>query len=138
MRLAGVSVPRCRVPGGNFEQELHTVALFVDGQDFRGNTFAAIEPGTLARHAAGNLDLVEDAYARGVASLLDLLDAQTAALNAEELAANALYDYLIDLLEAKRAASGILLDERERDAFFARLDTYLAGLGLSPWPQDGE
>ena len=91
-----------------------------------------------AQAAAGNLDLVEDAYARGVASLLDLLDAQTAAFNAEELAANALYDYLIDLLETKRAASAILLGDNERATYLAKLDAYLERLELSPWPQNGE
>jgi outer membrane protein TolC len=80
--------------------------------------------------ARGNLELVEDSYARGVASLLDLLDAQTNALNAEELAANALYDFLIDLLEAKRAASAILVDDAERRAAEAKLIDYLTARGM--------
>lgn len=85
-----------------------------------------------ARAARGNLDLVEDSYSRGVASLLDLLDAQTAALNAEEQAANALYDFLIDWLEGQRAAN--LLDffftDEGRREWFDRLDTYVAAQGI--------
>ena len=77
--------------------------------------------------ARGNLELVEDSYARGVASLLDLLDAQTNALNAEEQAASALYDFLIDLLEAQRAANAIefLVTDDQRNAFLERLVAYL-------------
>ena len=82
--------------------------------------------------ARGNFELVNDAYARGAASLLDLLDAQTASLNAEEEAANALYDFLIDWLEAKRSASALdlLIEEEERDAWLARLDEHMGRLGL--------
>lgn len=83
--------------------------------------------GQAADAARGNLELVEDSYARGVASLLDLLDAQTNALNAEEQAASALYDFLIDLLEAQRAANAIefLVTDDQRNAFLERLVAYL-------------
>jgi len=91
-----------------------------------------------AEAARGNFDLVDDAYARGVASLLDLLDAQTAALNAEEEAANALYDFLIDWLESKRSASGLdlFIEEAEREAWFERLDGYLRQQGIELRPSD--
>ncbi|MCZ6726667.1 MAG: TolC family protein [Acidobacteria bacterium] len=86
-----------------------------------------------AQAARGNFDLVNDAYVRGVASLLDLLDAQTAAVNAEEGAANALYDFLIDWLEAKRSASTLepFVGAEERDAWVARLDVYLREQGVA-------
>ena len=92
----------------------------------------------LAREAADaagkNLELVTDAYARGAVSIIDLLDAQNAALNAEELATNAAYDYLVDLLEVERAASSIeLLGTPETSkAFFERLESYFRARGLSP------
>ena len=62
-----------------------------------------------------------------MASLLDLLDAQTNALNAEERAASALYDFLIDLLAAQRAANAIefLVTDDQRDAFLERMEAYL-------------
>ncbi len=84
--------------------------------------------GQAADAARGNLELVEDSYARGVASLLDLLDAQTNALNAEENAARALYDFLSDLLEAQRAANALefLVSDDQRNAFLERLVEYLA------------
>ena len=86
-----------------------------------------------AKAARRNLDLVEDSYSRGVASLLDLLDAQTAALNAEEQAANALYDFLIDWLEAQRASNtfDFFAGEDERREWSERLDAYVALQGIS-------
>ncbi len=87
-----------------------------------------------AEAARRNLDLVTDAYARGVVSIIDLLDAQNAALNAEELAANAVYDFLIDLLELERAANRIeLLGTPETAAaFFKRLERYFLDRGITP------
>jgi outer membrane protein len=84
--------------------------------------------------ARRNLDLVTDAYARGAVSIIDLLDAQNAALNAEELAANAVYDFLVDLLEVERAANRIeLLGTPETAAaFFKRLEKYFQDRGISP------
>jgi len=88
--------------------------------------------------ARGNLALVEDAYARGAAALLDLLDAQTAALNAEEQAADALYDFLIDWLEAKRSASALdlFVDRAAHSAWLARLDAYLESQGVAAPPTE--
>ena len=84
--------------------------------------------------ASKNLDLVTEAYARGAVSIIDLLDAQNAALNAAELAANSVYDFLIDLLEVERAANRIeLLGSPETAAaFFKRLEKYFRDRGISP------
>ncbi|MDH3744807.1 MAG: TolC family protein [Acidobacteriota bacterium] len=81
-----------------------------------------------ANAARANLELVEDAYARGVSSLLDLLDAQTNALNSEETAANSLYDFLIDLLEIQRAGNTfeILASEEERRELRREQDEFMA------------
>ena len=85
-----------------------------------------------AAAARRNLDLVTDAYARGAVSIIDLLDAQNAALNAEELAANSVYDFLVDLLEVERAANRIeLLGTPETAAaFFKRLERYFQDRGI--------
>jgi outer membrane protein TolC len=90
--------------------------------------------------AAKNLELVTDAYARGAVSIIDLLDAQNASLNAEELATNATYDYLVDLLEVERAIGSIeLLGTPETSAaFFVRLEEYFRERGLSPLEKPSE
>ena len=98
----------------------------------------------LARKAADsarkNLQLVTDAYARGAVPIIDLLDAQNAALNAEELATNAAYDYLVDLLEVERAIGSIeLLGTPETSAaFFVRLEEFFRERGLSPLEKPSE
>jgi len=94
-----------------------------------------------AAAAAGkNLELVTDAYGRGAVSIIDLLDAQNAALNAEELATNSVYDFLIDLLEVERAASRIeiLGTPETAKAFFERLEGYFRGHGIAPPEQESE
>ncbi len=67
-------------------------------------SFAGIELAQDAADAArNNLNLITDAYSQGVLDILDLLDAQNAALVAELVAANAIHSFLIDLMEVERA-----------------------------------
>ncbi len=79
-----------------------------------------------AEAAEKNLELVTDAYARGVVSIVELLDAQNAARNARQAADSALYDFLGDVLQVYRGANMFpfyVTAESERD-FFARLDAF--------------
>lgn len=76
-----------------------------------------------AAAARKNLELVTDSYSRGAVSILDLLDAKNSALVAEESAANAILDFLIDLMNLQRSTGrfDFFLDNRERDNWFKRL-----------------
>jgi outer membrane protein TolC len=65
--------------------------------------------------ARNNLELVRDSYGQGVVSILDLLDAQNAALSAELEAAAAVYDFLIDLMDTQRAAGEFHVFLNEQD-----------------------
>ncbi len=87
-----------------------------------------------AAAARANLELVADAYARGAVPIVDLLDAQNAALVADQLAVNAVYDFLVDLMEVERAANrfDFFLDKSEAEAWFDRLDRYFAELRIPP------
>jgi outer membrane protein len=93
---------------------------------------------TQARQAAEasrkNLDLVTDAYGRGLVNVISLLDAQQSALEANEAAANAVYDFLIDLMQAQRAAGAFdfFYSPEERAAFYQRLDAFFRAAGLAP------
>ena len=92
-----------------------------------GASYAGIKLSRDAADAASrNRELLTDAYSRGTVSILDLLDAQNAALVSEQRAANAVYDFLIDLIEAERAAGRftLLMDAEEVAAFFGRLDAH--------------
>ena len=66
--------------------------------------YVNIELSERAAVSAGkNLELVTDSYARGLVSIIDLLDAQNASLTADESAANSLYDFLITIMDQQRA-----------------------------------
>lgn len=84
--------------------------------------------------ARRNLELVSDSYRRGVVSILDLLDAQNVSLVSEQVAANAVFDFLIDLMEVQRAAVNFdfFLSADDRAAWFERLERYFADSGGHP------
>lgn len=77
--------------------------------------------------ARRNLELVTDAYSRGVVSILDLLDAQNASLVADQVAANSVYDFLLDLMELQRATNrfDFFLRPEDREAWFERLEAFM-------------
>lgn len=87
-----------------------------------------------AEAARNNLALVTDAYSRGVVNVISLLDAQQAALEANEAAANAVYDFLIDLMQAQRAGGefDFFASTEQREAYYQRLDAFYQAAGLSP------
>lgn len=90
----------------------------------------------LSREAAGaahsNLDVVRDAYSRGTVSILDLLDAQNAALIAELRAATSVYDFVGDLMDVERAADrfDFFLTPQDQADWFTRLESYFAKRGV--------
>ncbi len=102
-----------------------------------GASYAGIELTRAGAEAAHrSLELVVDAYASGAVTILDLLDAQAAALNADLQAANAVYDFFIDLIEVERASNhfDFFLGPQERDAWYQRLDSFYAAAGAEPQP----
>jgi len=84
----------------------------------------------LSRQAAdaseNNYAVVRDAYSRGTASILDLLDAQNAALVADLRAATAVYDFVRTLMEVERAAGrfDFFFAPEEQTDLFERVDRY--------------
>lgn len=100
-----------------------------------GASYAGIQLAKDAADAAQrNLQLVRDAYSKGAVPILDLLDAQNAALVADQLAANAVYDYLIDNMNAQRAVGrfDFFMTPAEQQAFLARLDEFFRQAGYAP------
>jgi outer membrane protein TolC/ABC-type uncharacterized transport system substrate-binding protein len=90
-------------------------------------SFPSIQLSRDAREASlKNLDLVQDSYSLGVVSVIDLIDAQTSALVSSQVAANAVYDFLIDLMEMERAANDFdfFKTPEEREDWFKRLMEY--------------
>jgi len=78
-----------------------------------------------------NLNLVTNAYTRGALSILDLLDAQNAALVADVSATNAVYVFLIDLMNLQRNLGrfDFFLDKQSLDDWLDRLRSYIGTAG---------
>jgi len=76
---------------------------------------------------AKNLELVTDSYANGLVSIIDLLDAQNASLQADEAASNAVYDFLIDIMNMQRSVGlfEFMLSDEEKQAWSAQLKDYV-------------
>jgi outer membrane protein TolC len=104
-----------------------------------GASIYSIELSNAAAEAAlKSLDLVTESYATGAVSITELLDAQNAALRASEAASNAVYDFLIDLMEVERAISSFDFFQTvpERDAFYRRVHDYMTSRGVQPLPEE--
>ncbi len=98
-----------------------------------GASLAAIDLSREGAEAARrNFELVADAYTQGAVDIIDLLDAQNAALVADQVAASAVYDFLIDLMVVQRAAGtfDFFRTAGEREDFFQRLDVFMAAEGM--------
>jgi len=104
------------------EQRIRS-ALHLAGASYAG--IGLSEDAAVAAHK--NLELAADAYRRGGVSILEVLDAQTAAILANEGALSAVYGYLIDLMEVERSTSRFhfLATVEEREAWFGRAEDYL-------------
>jgi outer membrane protein TolC len=89
-----------------------------------GSSYAAIALTREAADAAShNYELVCDGYSRGAADITALIDAQSTAEQSSESAANAVHDFLLDLMRVERAMGdfGTLRPAEERQAFLERL-----------------
>ncbi len=76
---------------------------------------------------AKNLDLVKDAYEKGQVAIVQLLDAQNAALTSDLAAANAIYEYYTSYLNLERSMGRFVLltPKAQQVDFFNRLIQYL-------------
>jgi len=79
-----------------------------------------------ARYSELNLSVIKDKYARGVVSILDLLDAQNQSFVASRRAEIARYSYLVDLVELQRATCWFEVDKSEaaKDEWMKKLQNY--------------
>lgn len=92
-----------------------------------GADFAAIRlSGDAAKAAQENLKLVTDAYSRGTASIVQLLDAQNQALVAQFSAANSVYRFLATLMDVERGVGSFNLfsSSQKRTKILTRLEQY--------------
>jgi len=76
-----------------------------------------------------NYQLVADAYARGTVSIIQLLDAQEASLEANAASISSVYQFLITIMAMQRAMGGYdyLMTEQEKIALANSLRQYMTG-----------
>ncbi len=88
-----------------------------------------------AEAARRNLELVQDAYARGALSIIDLIDAQNSSLAADLVATDAVFNFFIDLMRVQRASNrfDFFTTQEEREAWGARLGEFFSTRGIRPW-----
>ena len=100
---------------------------------YRSNaSFIGINLSRAAASAARrNLEMVLEKYREGVVGILALLDAQNIALSADLVAANAIFDYLVDLMGTQRAVGRFdyYRSPQDRQQFLDRLGTYFRSVG---------
>ncbi len=82
--------------------------------------------------AQQNLDLVSDSYAEGVVGITVLLDAQNQALVARLAAAEAVFNYLIDLMGVQRAVGRFdyYRSAQDRQEFLNRANEFFQSAGF--------
>jgi outer membrane protein TolC len=87
-----------------------------------------------AEAARRNLDLVTDSYERGIKSIIDLLDAQNQSLVSEQQAANAGYDFLVDLMNLQRAVGqfDFLIDPQKKEDLARKYKEFAEKRGVKP------
>ncbi len=73
-----------------------------------------------------NFELVQDAYSQGAVTITQLLDAQNAAIGAQLNSANAVYIFLIDLINMERATGSyyMLMSEDEKASYSNELISF--------------
>ena len=87
-----------------------------------------------AEAARNNFELVADGYAEGLVDIINLLDAQNQALDAELAAATAVYDFLSDLMAVQRASGGFdfFRSAADRDDRLERMRIHFEENGYVP------
>ena len=95
------------------------------GNQCAGSVHDGLQP-PVDRAARNNLDLVADTYTQGRVSLVDLIDAQTNALNADLGAADAVNDYLLDLMRVERAMGQFMffVSAEDREVWIQELEQF--------------
>ncbi len=94
-------------------------------------SYFAITQARLEQDAARRtLEIVTQSYSRGAVSILSLLDAQNTMLRADQVSANAGYDFLINYVSLERAIGSIdvLMTSSDRSDFLGRLHIHMTQL----------
>ncbi len=95
-------------------------------------SYFAIQQAKIQQDAARRmLDIITESYSNGSVSILSLLDAQNSALQADQIAANAFYDFFIDYISLERTVGvmDILMVPEEREEILKGLLEFMGKAG---------
>ena len=93
------------------------------------STYFGIQQSQIEVEAANKtLKLVSDGYTQGALSILNLIDAQESSLRAQQVSANALYDFFIAYMQLQKAVGQIdvLMTKSEKEEFLKQLDEFIS------------
>ena len=82
---------------------------------------------TAANASANNFRLVRESHERGIVPIIDLIDAQVTGIRAEQAAANALYDFLVEYMRLQRISGqfDLVANDEERSQYRQRLEKFI-------------
>jgi outer membrane protein TolC len=98
-----------------------------DMQNAKTSYFAIQQSRAEQEAARQGLDIVTESYSRGAVPMLNLLDAQNAALRANQVAVNAQYDFLITYMQLQRSLGrfDVLMTADQRAKFLSEAIDYM-------------
>ncbi len=96
-----------------------SMRIRTDLQNVKASYFAIGQSQSEREAAHRTLKLITDAYSRGAVSILSVLDAQGSSLRADQVAANALYDFFEEYMQFQRSLGqfDLLMTPADRRAF---------------------
>ncbi len=112
--LAGIEISKLKIEKESIKNKLEQnirSQFHLSGASFAGMK----EADKAAKAAYSTLELVVDSYQRGAVSIVELIDAQNAALISAELAVNARVDFIQDLMNLMRATGKFIYLEKQSE-----------------------
>jgi len=97
-------------------------------ENIKAKNFGVMQSQIQLEAANKTFKIVSDSYSRGAVAILFLLDAQSSALNAQQVSANALYDLFISYMQLQRAVGqyNVLLTNEERESFLNEMIEFVS------------
>jgi outer membrane protein TolC/ABC-type uncharacterized transport system substrate-binding protein len=104
------------------------LAIRSEMENLKAKNFGVKQSQIQMEAANQTLKIVTDSYSRGAVPILFLLDAQAAALNAQQISANSLYDFFISYMQLQRATGqyNVMLSDEEREAFIRDINEFVS------------
>lgn len=122
-----IELQQLRIQQRSLEEKV-VLGIRNEMENLKAKNFGLVQSKVQVEAAKKALKIVSDSYSRGAVSILFLLDAQAAALNAQQISANALYDLFISFMQLQRAVGEyyVLMTKEERDTFMNDMATYIS------------